>query len=367
MGKIKLFHLCIFAFCGLFLAMPALAHPEGYSGLRITVGPQQIKAVLTLHTRDMSTWFPPAKYPDYVSDVCRELGQHPQDLLEISIDEQALAPRNSKAFSPETGMIEVDFEYARPLVAQKVQVWSKHIIQLPRGHQQLLFVDDDKGKPITEDNLTTEQDAVVVELPSFTQTASIAPTTAPVNSGTRISFFALGVEHILTGYDHLLFLAAFLLVCHHLRQALTIITWFTLAHSVTLALAALNIVHLSSRIVEPAIAATIVYVAFENLFGHHRLAWRAAIAFGFGLIHGLGFASALQSIGLGSTSEGVLLPLVKFNLGVEAGQLSVAMVLLPTLWALKKNDSFKTTGVVAGSLLVAAIGGYWMVIRLAGG
>jgi hypothetical protein len=111
-------------------------------------------------------------------------------------------------------------------------------------------------------------------------------------------------------------------VCKNFREAAGVITFFTIAHSITLTLAALDLVRLPARIVEPAIAASIVYVGLENLFGKHQFAWRAAITFAFGLVHGLGFASALREVGLGSTSVGVAMPLLKFSIGLETGNSS---------------------------------------------
>ena len=154
-----------------------------------------------------------------------------------------------------------------------------------------------------------------------------------------------------------------------------IITCFTAAHSITLALAALDVVRLSPRVVEPMIAASIVYVAAENLWqsradvavDRHRVGRRMLITFGFGLIHGLGFASALREAGLGSTSRGLLGPLVQFNLGVEAGQLAVAAFIFPIILALRNRPGLKfdRRWVPACSAVVAAVGGWWLVTRIA--
>jgi len=203
--------------------------------------------------------------------------------------------------------------------------------------------------------------------------ATIRPQMAGSGDGGRstpgISFFWLGVEHILTGYDHLLFLAALLLVCKNFRQAASVITFFTIAHSITLSLAALDIVRLPGRIVEPAIAASIVYVGLENIFGAHRFAWRALVTFGFGLVHGLGFASALREVGLGSTSIGVAWPLLKFSVGLETGQLVIAAIWLRVLLSMRRAPKFdfERRWVPAGSVAVAIVGTYWLVTRVMAG
>jgi hypothetical protein len=134
----------------------------------------------------------------------------------------------------------------------------------------------------------------------------------------------------------------------------------------TLALAALDVVKLSGRIVEPLIAATIVFVGVENVVRGEEPRGRWALTFGFGLVHGLGFASALRDIGLGAFGTSVVGPLVGFNLGVELGQLAVAAVLLALLWLLRRLPAFARHGTRAASVLVAAIGLVWLCQRLVG-
>ena len=361
---------CLLAIALLALTTPmATAHPQGFSGLRVMISPGQAQAVLTLHTRDLSAWFPPAKYPDYVADVSRYLNAHPDDLLDVRIDGVLAAPTKTHTSSPETGLIEIDIDYPLPKSAARMEVWSKHLVMLPRGHQQLFFVEA-AGKTLGEQTLTSEEDVGAVDLPATVQ-SSTAPATAPSTrssaSPRRISFFALGVEHIVTGYDHLLFLAALLLVCTSLREAAAVITFFTVAHSITLSLAALDIVRLPARLVEPAIAASIVYVGLENVFGRHRFVWRAGITFAFGLVHGLGFASALREVGLGSSPIGIVMPLTKFALGLETGQLCIAAVLLRVLLTLRKRPGFQRKWVPAFSIIISLLGGYWLVARVMSG
>lgn len=141
-------------------------------------------------------------------------------------------------------------------------------------------------------------------------------------------FVVMGIEHILTGYDHMLFLLSLLMVGAALPQLLKIVTAFTVAHSITLSLAVLGVVDLPSRWVESAIALSITYVAAENIWrGRASLGSRWLVTFGFGLVHGLGFASALTELHLPRAN--VAASLVGFNLGVEIGQVSV--ILLATL------------------------------------
>ncbi len=159
--------------------------------------------------------------------------------------------------------------------------------------------------------------------------ASLKQNEAPNGAG---SFFLLGVEHIATGYDHLLFVLALVLCGGGIGQLLKIITAFTLAHSVTLGAAAFDLVTLPSVLVESVIALSIAYVAFENLYPRFAISRRWTISFAFGLVHGFGFSSVLKEIGLPKGSE--LLALLNFNLGVEAGQIIAVMLVVPLLvWA----------------------------------
>jgi HupE/UreJ protein len=174
-------------------------------------------------------------------------------------------------------------------------------------------------------------------------------------------FVRLGVEHILTGYDHLLFLVALLATSRGLWSVVRIVTAFTLAHSVTLTIGALGIVTIPDRIIEPLIAGTIVWVALENLFAAEPDQTRWIWSFGFGLVHGLGFASALGELGL--KGPALIRGLVGFNLGVEIGQLLFVAVFLPVLMWLARGRGARLTPRIA-SLTVAVVGTYWLVERI---
>jgi hydrogenase/urease accessory protein HupE len=175
------------------------------------------------------------------------------------------------------------------------------------------------------------------------------------------SFIHLGVEHILTGYDHLLFLLALLARGGGLWSLFKIVTAFTVAHSVTLALAVLGLVSIPARVVEPAIAASIVWVALENVLVRDAPSQRWLVSFCFGLIHGLGFASALGPLALPAWN--LTLALLGFNLGVEAGQALVVMAVLPLLlWA--QRHPWEPRVAQATSLVLAGLGLIWVLQRL---
>ena len=168
-----------------------------------------------------------------------------------------------------------------------------------------------------------------------------------------IAFFRLGIEHILTGFDHLLFLLALILGGGRLASLFAIVTAFTLAHSITLALAVLDVVSLPPWLVEPVIALSIIYVAAENIFFRRAASRRWAVSFGFGLVHGFGFAGALLELGL---PNGALVgSLLSFNFGVEAGQGMVIGILVPTLVWLRRFD-WEQRAVTTLSTLVLTAG-----------
>lgn len=172
-------------------------------------------------------------------------------------------------------------------------------------------------------------------------------------------FLKLGVEHIFTGYDHILFLLA-LLVVSRFRQLIAIVTAFTLAHTLTLILAASQIVVLPTRLIETGIAATIVYVAVENLFvGSTSHRW--VLTFFFGLVHGFGFANVLTDLGL--PTEQKIGCLLSFNLGVELGQIAIVLAMLPVSIVLTHWSGGKLfTRMI--SVIIALFGAAWFIDRV---
>jgi len=172
-------------------------------------------------------------------------------------------------------------------------------------------------------------------------------------------FFLLGVEHIATGYDHILFLLALLLVGGGLRSLVRIVTAFTIAHSITLALATLGIVTLPSRPVEAVIALSIAWVALENVI-FDRSAGRWRITFAFGLVHGFGFAAVLR--GLDLPPRDLAASLFAFNLGVETGQIVIVLLASPVIAVIQRSPRRRAIiGVVSGIILALAL--FWFVER----
>jgi hydrogenase/urease accessory protein HupE len=175
-----------------------------------------------------------------------------------------------------------------------------------------------------------------------------------------MQFIRLGIEHILTGYDHILFLITLVVIGLSFKNTIKIITAFTVAHSITLILAATGAVHLDSRLIEIAIALTICYVAIENIF-RQKVTNRWVLSFLFGLIHGFGFANVLQEIGIPRSNW--IPSLISFNVGVEIGQLMLFAVLFPLLVLLQKRTNFRIT-MVSISAVTFIFGFLWFIERV---
>jgi len=179
-------------------------------------------------------------------------------------------------------------------------------------------------------------------------------------------YAAVGFAHIVpAGLDHILFVLGLFFLSLRLRPLLVQVTAFTLAHSVTLALAAFGLVRVPAAIVEPLIAASIVYVAVENILARRLTPWRPAVVFGFGLLHGLGFASVLGAVGLAPGA--LVLALIGFNIGVELGQLAVlaGAFLLVGLW-FGGRPWYRARIAVPASAAIGLAGAWWFVERVAG-
>lgn len=181
--------------------------------------------------------------------------------------------------------------------------------------------------------------------------------------GTFWNFFQQGFVHVLPeGMDHILFVLGIFLLSRALRPLLLQVTAFTLAHSVTLALATLGFVKAPSAVVEPIIAASIAAVAVENIFHKQYSHWRLLLVFVFGLIHGLGFASALKDLDLPQSSLAV--GLVGFNFGVEGGQIAVISIATACTFWIRDPEQYRRWVVLPVSGLIAIVGLFWTFERI---
>lgn len=183
---------------------------------------------------------------------------------------------------------------------------------------------------------------------------------------TAGQYLALGFWHIISeGPDHILFVLGLFLLSAHWKPLLWQVTAFTLAHSITLALAMNGIIGLKASFVEPLIAASIVFIAIENLCTKKLQPWRLIIVVAFGLLHGLGFAGVLSSLNLPS---GQFAPaIIGFNIGVEMGQLAVIGLAFLAVGWWRDTKAYRPAIIIPASLVIAIIGLYWTIERVIGG
>lgn len=305
-----------------------------------------------------SAWVLMGGSAESAPDVAAELPKLKElapSLYKVSAGGAELAPRSAEVELRDEDGVGFLLVYPRP-PGGALRFDAEFLQKLSPDHRTALTLKDADDKVLRTEVLTAAAGALE------------ATDEGSASSGARgasfWSFLKLGVEHILTGYDHLLFLFGLLVACRRFSTAAKIVTCFTLAHSFTLALAALDVVQLPGRVVEPLIAASIVFVGVENIVRRGEPGWRWALTFALGLIHGFGFAGALKEAGLGSSGSGLLVPLFSFNLGVELGQVGVAVILLPLLWKLRELPAFEKHGRVVISAAIALAGLWWFVTRL---
>lgn len=270
---------------------------------------------------------------------------------EVMLDGLRAEASKVDAIIDQSDAVHFEIIYDR-IAAGQVRFRNGMLNRLARGHKQYFSFVDKNGQRSNEKLLDAKNDSVLIGLGSL----------HAERPQTFAQFILLGIEHILTGFDHLAFLLALLLVGGTFREAAKIITSFTLAHSISLALATFDIVHLSPAIVEPLIAASIIYVGLENIF-RRETDRRWMLTFAFGLVHGLGFASVLRDLGIGRNVGQTLVPLLSFNLGVEFGQIAIATLIVPLIWKLRERQEFRPRYVPAFSILLAVLGGFWFIER----
>ena len=334
-------------------AAAALAHVGGSTGYAsITVSQSTVRYRLTLPTSTLRSAMAEQL-------LLAQLGDKPnkEKLLDV-IRQNIVLRAGHTTCEPGPGVVEpsafdatsvtmmVDFACGAPV--RDLAIRDNIFDVLGRDHHTLAKIE----MPGRTEQFAFEPDA------REAQVRVAAEEAGPRWSG---SFFLLGVHHILSGWDHLLFLLGLLLPCGGLLSLFKIVTAFTLAHSVTLALAVLDLVHLPDRLVESVIALSIAFIAAENLFPRATIARRWVVSFAFGLVHGFGFSSALRELGL--PSQGLALSLLGFNLGVEAGQTMVVALVLPLLLLLQRT-SWEPRMVSASSLAILIVGLVLFVERL---
>jgi hydrogenase/urease accessory protein HupE len=323
---------------------PAQAHDAGATAFaRITVSGQTVRYSLAIPDGAIRSLAGTPRDAAAGMDANESLARAVQDRVHLTGDTTACAPAQPHVAPPSADSVSLTLtiDFACPPSMRVLTIRDDSFDVLGSDLHILARIDRSGA---------SEQFAFATE----NRETRITLATTPAASRGVGSFFALGVEHILTGYDHLLFLLALLIGGGSVGSLVRIITAFTLAHSVTLTAAALDLIVLPGRLVECAIALSIVYVALENLFLRERgMSKRWLVALAFGLVHGFGFSGVLKELGL--PADGLAWSLLLFNLGVEAGQALVIAAAVPLLIGLRRV-SWRPQAVGIVSVAVLAIG-----------
>ena len=338
------------------LPVRAFAHPVPFSFLDVRADAGGLTVTLVAHIFDLAHDLnvTPAEEllkTDVVAERARVLTALLSPRFTLTADGRPLTPMWSPNPEILTERQSLRFEIRYQLTAPPgaIQVTAA---MFPYDPNHQTFVNVYEGEALTQAILDRAR-------PSFEY---FSGTRQGVTAVIR-KFVPAGVHHILIGPDHLLFLVGLLLLGGTFRQLLLVVTSFTLAHSITLSLAALNLVSPPSRVIEPAIALSIVYVGADNLLARGGRDVRAWIAFAFGFIHGFGFAFVLREMDLPIRALGW--SLFSFNFGVEIGQLIVVIAVASVLtWLRARSESVGRQVAFAGSLVVIAAGAFWFIQRV---
>jgi hydrogenase/urease accessory protein HupE len=349
----------------LFMSVAGLAraHDPGLSTATLKVFPDRLEAEVIFARGDVEALVPldvnhdGEVSPEELDRARPQLEPLVHSALSVLADGAALGVSGSSFRLDDLNNFHITGIF-RTQDAKVVAVESPLLKTLPRGLRQFVSLFDDQGTTLAEALLSAEQNVIELDLPQH-----VAAESPPANTGTFPDFFRMGVEHILTGYDHLLFLFALLIAISQFRATLWVITCFTLAHSATLALAAFDIVRIPRHLIEPMIAVTIIYVGVENLLRPDYATARWKFALLFGLVHGLGFATELKEKVADLTGERIVIPLLSFNLGVELGQIAIAALVLPVIWWFRNQQAVIRVMVPSCSVFVILAGAWWLVER----
>lgn len=337
------------------------AHDPGLSALDVSVRGDAVSASLALSSADVALAAP-------AGDARAALTELARTAVRLTLDGKALPPAIERVDLEQDGA-RVHWSFTIPASARGVRqlsVTSDVPRRLARGHREMLVVRI--GDRVAMETLL-DRDSAPVTL-DVREGGPEGPPLREANQAASASwlqigwhYLALGVGHILAGYDHLVFLAGLILTSRRGRELLIALTAFTAAHSVSLALVVAAGVRAPASIVEPLIAASIAWIGLESLvYGRRGPRW--VVVFGVGLVHGFGFAGALLELGLGSSASEIAVALLSFNLGVEAGQLAVAAIVVPLVWWVLARPEWQRRLLPACSILIALAGGYWLVERM---
>jgi len=337
---------------------PALAHTEsmGYSAIIVTGN--EMNYELFLDQRDLLGSFDSNKDHHLENE---ELHSQKEG-IESFLKKDLLIDVDSKPLSMALLSMDVATKGSTRGVVFQLKLTADEAIEQFNIHYNLVYEDAAFHKSVLSVHSGEYLYQDILDINRKDLQITLAPTDLEQSETGSVlwKYFVLGIEHILTGYDHLLFLLALVIIASRFKDALKIVTAFTVAHSITLFLVASGRIQVISSWVEALIALSICYVAVENLFVQ-KAKWRWILTALFGLIHGMGFAGALAETGLPKSH--LLGSLLTFNLGVEAGQLMILCLLLPGLIWLRKFPWYRIM-MISISCLIFVLAFYWLIQRL---
>ena len=339
------------------ISSPAAAHPSPFSYVDVRLQGAELRVTVVAHVYDVAhdlgvepieRLLDPAVLRNY-DDKIRTLVN---DRLALTADGSAVTVEGWSAPEALAERQSVRLE-GRATLARPAGAIAVTTVMFPYDPQHQTFINVYEAEALTSQAILDK---------SRTRFEYFAGTRQGTFAVVR-RFVPAGIHHILIGPDHLLFLVGLLLLGGSIRQLIAVVTAFTIAHSITLSLAALSLVTPPARVVEPAIALSIIYVGADNLMVNGGRDVRAWIAFAFGLIHGFGFANVLREMDLPSRALGW--SLFSFNIGVEIGQVVVVMAVASAFAALRsRSEAAGRRLAFAGSIVVIAAGTYWFIQRV---
>jgi hydrogenase/urease accessory protein HupE len=352
--------LCAWVVVVATTAAPASAHPVPFSYLDLHVQPTTIEGTLVAHVFDLGhdLSIDPAERlidPMVASEQAAAIIELLLPRLVVAADGRRLAPQVSPQVDVLRDRQSLRLHISYPIAGPPGTIdVTAALFPYDPFHRTFLNLYETVADTDVLTQAILDRGRDHFEYFTGTRQGALAAAERFVSTGTR---------HILIGPDHLIFLVGLLLLGGTRRQFALIVTAFTLAHSLTLSLAALNLVRPPTRLIEPAIALSIVYVGADNLLMRGGRDVRVWIASAFGLMHGFGYASALRGLSLPARALGW--SLVSFNVGVEIGQLLVVVVVASALAALRsRSDILARRLAFAGSVVVMAAGTFWFIQRV---
>lgn len=343
----------------------AWAHDPGLSSARLVLAADGIQLCTTFSSADAHWLIPGREGEDPRSfdeeRVRSELKNPATPFWRLFVGREEVALSLTTVELAAGNNVIVTQHYSGP-TAGTIRFHSDVFDLLPPGHRQHATVIESQDHVVLAKLLSQADPGFDLSLlPKAADAEAKIGSSSPAPS--FVAFLRLGIDHIITGYDHLLFLFALLITAQGIRPVLKIITSFTLAHSITLGVSAFGVVSFPSRWIEPLIAATIVFVALQNVTRRNYSGERIGLTFAFGLVHGFGFAAVLQEMGISSLGTSAWRALAGFNLGVELGQVAIAAAVIPVIWYLRSRLRYDRAWAPAVSGLIALAGIYWFIER----